>query len=45
MYVVAVTQELVVAALKLDIGKDPKLGKVGFIQHFEIEDELDDKEN
>ncbi len=41
MYVVAVTQELVVAALKLDIGKDPKLGKVGFIQHFEIEDELE----
>ena len=41
MYVVAVTQELVVAALKLDICKDPKLGKVGFIQHFEIEDELE----
>lgn len=42
MYVVAVTQDLVVAALKLDIGKDPKLGKVGFIEHFEIEDELED---
>ena len=42
MFVVAVTQGLVVAALKLDIGRDPKLGKVGFIQHFEIEDELED---
>ena len=41
MYVVAVTQEVVVAALKLDIGRDPKFGKVGFIQHFEIEDELE----
>lgn len=41
MFVVAVTQGLVVAALKLDIGKDPKFGKVGFIQHFEIEDELE----
>ncbi len=41
MYVVAVTDGIVVAALKLDIGKDPKLGKVGFIQHFEIEDELE----
>lgn len=42
MFVVAVTQGLVVAALKLDIGKDPKLGKIGFIQHFEIEDELEE---
>ena len=41
MYIVAVTQDLVVAALKLDIGRDPKLGKIGFIQHFEIEDELE----
>ena len=41
MYVVAVTQDLVVAALKLDIGRDPKLGKIGFIEHFEIEDELE----
>ncbi|MCK4565930.1 MAG: hypothetical protein KAU48_01340 [Candidatus Thorarchaeota archaeon] len=41
MYVVAVTEAIVVAALKLDVGKDPKLGKVGFIQHFEIEDELE----
>jgi len=41
MFIVAVTQGLVVAALKLDIGRDPKLGKVGFIQHFEIEDELE----
>jgi len=42
MFVVAVTKGVVVAALKLDIGKDPKLGKIGFIQHFEIEDELED---
>ncbi|TFG97676.1 GNAT family N-acetyltransferase [Candidatus Thorarchaeota archaeon] len=41
MFVVAVTQELVVAALKLDIGTVPKLGKIGFIQHFEIDDELE----
>lgn len=41
MYVVAVTQGMVVAALKLDIGRDPKLGKIGFIEHFEIEDELE----
>ena len=44
MYVVAVTEKMVVAALKLDIGRDPKLGKVGFIQHFEIEDELEHTE-
>jgi hypothetical protein len=42
MFVVAVTENQVVAALKLDIGKDPKLGKIGFVQHFEIEDELED---
>lgn len=41
MFVVAATSDLVVAALKLDIGNDPKLGKVGVIQHFEIEDELE----
>jgi ribosomal protein S18 acetylase RimI-like enzyme len=42
MFVVASTNDMVVAALKLDIGKDPKLGKIGVIQHFEIEDELED---
>jgi len=42
MFIVAVTKGVVVAALKLDIGIDPKLGKIGFIQHFEIEDELED---
>jgi len=42
MFVVASANEIVVAALKLDIGKDPKLGKIGVIQHFEIEDELED---
>ncbi|MBN2228475.1 MAG: GNAT family N-acetyltransferase [Candidatus Thorarchaeota archaeon] len=41
MFIVACTNDMVVAALKLDIGKDPKLGKVGVIQHFEIEDELE----
>ncbi len=42
MYVVAVANDMVLAALKLDIGNDPKIGRVGFIQHFEIEDELED---
>ena len=41
MFVVAVTRDLVVAALKLDVAKDPGLGKVGFIKHFEIEDALE----
>ncbi|MHA1949007.1 MAG: hypothetical protein ACXAAO_04605 [Candidatus Thorarchaeota archaeon] len=41
MFVVAVTRDLVVAALKLDVAKDPALGKVGFIKHFEIEDALE----
>ncbi len=42
MYVVAVVDDLVVASLKLDVGKDPSLGLVGHIQHFEIEDELEE---
>ncbi|MFX1483920.1 MAG: hypothetical protein ACFFCP_12135 [Promethearchaeota archaeon] len=42
MFVVAVARGMVVAALKLDIAKDPALGRVGFIKHFEIEDELED---
>jgi GNAT superfamily N-acetyltransferase len=41
MFVVASTNDMVVAALKLDIGKDPKLGRIGVIQHFEIEDDLE----
>jgi len=41
MFVVASANDMVIAALKLDIGKDPNLGKVGVIQHFEIEDELE----
>lgn len=41
MYIVAVAENIVVAALKLDIGKNPTLGNVGYIQHFEIEDELE----
>jgi len=41
MFVVAVTMNMVVAALKIDIAKDPALGKVGFIKHFEIEDALE----
>jgi GNAT superfamily N-acetyltransferase len=41
MFIVAVAKKLVVAALKLDIGTDPDIGKIGFIQHFEIEHELE----
>ncbi|MFW9956918.1 MAG: GNAT family N-acetyltransferase [Candidatus Odinarchaeota archaeon] len=41
MFVVASANDMVVAALKLDVGKDPRLGKIGVIQHFEIEDELE----
>jgi hypothetical protein len=41
MFIVGVTSGMVVAALRLDIGQDPSLGKVGFVQHFEIEDELE----
>jgi ribosomal protein S18 acetylase RimI-like enzyme len=41
MFVVATANDSVVAALKLDVGNDPKLGRVGVIQHFEIEDELE----
>ena len=41
MYVIAASNMMVVAALKLDVAKDPALGKVGYIKHFEIEDELE----
>ena len=41
MFIVGVTSEIVVAALRLDIGQDPSLGKIGFVQHFEIENELE----
>ncbi len=41
MYVVAAAEDLVVAALKLDIRKDPALGQVGQIRFFEIEDDLE----
>jgi hypothetical protein len=41
MYVVAAGQDMVVAALRLDVAEDPELGDVGYIQHFEIEDELE----
>jgi len=41
MYVVAAAQDMVVAALRLDVAEDPGLGDVGYIQHFEIEDELE----
>jgi GNAT superfamily N-acetyltransferase len=41
MFVVAATDDLVLAALKLDIGNNPKIGKIGVIQHFEIEDDLE----
>ncbi len=42
MFVIAVTRGMVVAALKLDIAKDPSMGRVGFIRYFEIEDALED---
>ncbi len=41
MFVIAAANGAVVAALKLDIGQDASIGKIGFIQHFEIEDELE----
>ena len=41
MFVIAVTRGMVVAALKLDIARDPALGRVGFIRYFEIEDALE----
>lgn len=42
MFVIAVTRGMVVAALKLDIAKDPAMGRVGFIRYFEIENALED---
>ncbi|MHA2379147.1 MAG: hypothetical protein ACXADS_07710 [Candidatus Thorarchaeota archaeon] len=42
MYVVGASQDMIVAALRLDIARDPGLGDVGYIQHFEIEDPLED---
>jgi hypothetical protein len=42
MFVIAVTRGMVVAALKLDIAKDPAMGRIGFIRYFEIEDELEE---
>ena len=44
MFIVALTGDMVVAALRLDIGQDRSLGKVGFIQHFEIEDALEESD-
>lgn len=44
MYIVAEAQGMIVAALRLSIGREPGLGKVGIIQHFEIEDELEQTE-
>ncbi|MHA3963425.1 MAG: hypothetical protein AM325_007780 [Candidatus Thorarchaeota archaeon SMTZ1-45] len=41
MFVIAVIRGMVVAALKLDIARDPAVGRIGFIRHFEIEDELE----
>jgi hypothetical protein len=41
MFVIAVTRGMVIAALKLDIARDPSMGRVGFIRYFEIEDELE----
>ena len=41
MYVIAASSDMVVASLKLDVANDPKIGEVGYIQHFEIEDALE----
>lgn len=41
MFIVAAAQDMVVAALKFDIGNDPKIGRIGFLKYFEIEDELE----
>lgn len=41
MFIIATSDDTVCAALKLDIGQDVSVGKIGFIQHFEIEDELE----
>ena len=41
MFVIGVIKGMVVAALKLDIARDPSMGRVGFIRYFEIEDELE----
>lgn len=41
MFIIAAAQDMVVAALKLDIGNDPKFGRIGFVKYFEIEDELE----
>jgi len=44
MYIVAQAEDMIVAALRLSIGREPGLGKVGIIQHFEVEDELEETE-
>ena len=41
MYIIAVTVDMVVASLKLDVIRDPDLGDIGQIFHFEIEDALE----
>jgi ribosomal protein S18 acetylase RimI-like enzyme len=41
MYIVAATGDIVVAAMKLDVVRDPELGDIGHILHFEIEDALE----
>ncbi|MBY8996392.1 MAG: hypothetical protein KGD60_01580 [Candidatus Thorarchaeota archaeon] len=41
MFVIAAARGMVVAALKLDIAKDPAMGRVGFIRYFEIENALE----
>jgi len=41
MFIVAISSDTVCAALKLDIGADAKLGKVGYLTFFEVENELE----
>ncbi|MBD3407169.1 MAG: GNAT family N-acetyltransferase [Candidatus Lokiarchaeota archaeon] len=41
MFIIAVSDEAIIAALKLDVVVDESIGKIGYIQHFEVEDEYE----
>ncbi len=41
MFIIATADDVVVAALKLDIRGDSRLGKVGVIRNFEIDDPVE----
>ncbi|TFF91673.1 GNAT family N-acetyltransferase [Candidatus Thorarchaeota archaeon] len=44
MFIIATADDVVVAALKLDIREDSEMGRVGIIRNFEIEDQLESSE-